>query len=106
MIYILFSPRNHEPQRKLHVTEDFVAQTMADLYISNPKAKVARRWALRQIIILHILCQGSGSALFWDAVKGKFRNLNGAVEGRGRTQWSSGSLHHFDEELNPDPDPH
>jgi hypothetical protein len=38
-----FSPRNHEPQRKLHVTEDFVAQTMADLYISNPKAKVARR---------------------------------------------------------------
>jgi hypothetical protein len=43
LMFYPFSPRNHEPQRKLHVTEDFVAQTMADLYISNPKAKVARR---------------------------------------------------------------
>jgi len=32
-----------EPQRKVHLTEDYVAQTMSELYISNPKPKVARR---------------------------------------------------------------
>jgi len=29
--------------RKIHVSEDVVSRTMADLYISHPKAKVARR---------------------------------------------------------------
>jgi hypothetical protein len=32
-----------EPHRKLHLTEDFVAQTMSELCISNPKPKVAKR---------------------------------------------------------------
>jgi len=31
------------PGRKIHVSEDIVSRTMADLYISHPKAKVARR---------------------------------------------------------------
>lgn len=31
------------PQRKLHLSEEMVADTMADLYISHPRAKVARR---------------------------------------------------------------
>jgi len=33
------------PQRKLHLSEEMVADTMADLYISPPRAKVARRKA-------------------------------------------------------------
>lgn len=32
-----------EPVRKLHLNEELVAQTMADLYISHPRPKVARR---------------------------------------------------------------
>jgi len=42
---MVFEPSNtfDEPQRKLHVTDDFVAQTMSELYISNPKSKIARR---------------------------------------------------------------
>jgi len=32
-----------EPQRKVHLSEELVAQNMADLHISHPKAKVARR---------------------------------------------------------------
>jgi len=32
-----------EPQRKLHLSEDFVAQTMSELYISPPTCKVAKR---------------------------------------------------------------
>lgn len=41
--------RSQEPQRKLHLTEDFVAQTMADLHISNPRPKVARREVSRDV---------------------------------------------------------
>lgn len=32
-----------EPMRKMHLSEELVAQTMADLYISHPRPKVARR---------------------------------------------------------------
>merc|ERR550517_1509479 len=32
-----------EPQRKVHLSEELVAQNMADLHISYPRAKVARR---------------------------------------------------------------
>jgi len=32
-----------EPQRKVHLSEELVAQNMADLHISHPRAKVARR---------------------------------------------------------------
>lgn len=32
-----------EPMRKVHLSEELVAQTMADLYISHPRPKVARR---------------------------------------------------------------
>jgi len=48
---MIFEPSNtfDEPQRKLHVTDDFVAQTMSELYISNPKPKVARRNAHRDV---------------------------------------------------------
>lgn len=31
------------PQRKMHLSDELVADTMADLYISHPRAKVARR---------------------------------------------------------------
>jgi hypothetical protein len=31
------------PQRKVHLNEELVSRTMADLYISHPRAKVARR---------------------------------------------------------------
>jgi len=34
---------NLEPQRKLHLTDDYVAQTMSELYISTPVSKVAKR---------------------------------------------------------------
>jgi len=34
---------NLEPQRKLHLTDDYVAQTMSELYISPPVSKVAKR---------------------------------------------------------------
>ena len=33
-----------EPLRKVHLSEELVAQTMADLYISHPRPKVARRY--------------------------------------------------------------
>ena len=36
-----------EPQRKLHLSEDFVAQTMSELYISPPTCKVAKRLFLK-----------------------------------------------------------
>ena len=32
-----------EPQRKVHLNEELVAQTMSQLYISHPRPKVARR---------------------------------------------------------------
>ena len=32
-----------EPQRKVHLNEELVAQTMSQLYISRPRTKVARR---------------------------------------------------------------
>jgi len=32
-----------EPQRKVHLNEELVAQTMSNLYISHPRPKVARR---------------------------------------------------------------
>merc|ERR1719384_335880 len=32
-----------EPQRKVHLNEELVAQTMSELYISHPRPKVARR---------------------------------------------------------------
>ena len=34
-----------EPQRKVHLNEELVAQTMSELYISHPRPKVARRYA-------------------------------------------------------------
>ena len=34
-----------EPQRKVHLNEELVAQTMSELYISHPRPKVARRSA-------------------------------------------------------------
>jgi len=34
---------NLEPRRKLHLSEDYVAQTMSELYISPPTCKVAKR---------------------------------------------------------------
>jgi len=39
------TPVNHdsEPQPKVHLNEELVAQTMSELYISNPRPKVARR---------------------------------------------------------------
>ena len=39
-----------EPQRKVHLNEELVAQTMSELYISHPRPKVARRYAA---LILH-----------------------------------------------------
>ena len=33
-----------EPQRKVHLNEELVAQTMSELYISHPRPKVARRY--------------------------------------------------------------
>ena len=35
--------RLSEPQRKVHLNEELVAQTMSELYISHPRPKVARR---------------------------------------------------------------
>jgi len=35
--------RGFEPQRKVHLNEELVAQTMSNLYISHPRPKVARR---------------------------------------------------------------
>jgi len=35
--------RTCEPQRKVHLNEEIVAQTMSNLYISHPRPKVARR---------------------------------------------------------------
>lgn len=35
--------RGFEPQRKVHLNEEMVAQTMSNLYISHPRPKVARR---------------------------------------------------------------
>ena len=35
-----------EPQRKVHLNEELVAQTMSELYISHPRPKVARRYAV------------------------------------------------------------
>ena len=40
-----------EPQRKVHLNEELVAQTMSELYISHPRPKVARRYAA---LILHL----------------------------------------------------
>ena len=40
-----------EPQRKLHLSEDFVAQTMSELYISPPTCKVAKRLFLPDIFL-------------------------------------------------------
>jgi len=34
---------NLEPRRKLHLSDDYVAQTMSELYISPPTCKVAKR---------------------------------------------------------------
>jgi len=41
--------RMEEPQRKLHLTEDYVAQTMSELHISHPKSKVARRSNVKDV---------------------------------------------------------
>eukprot|EP00088_Acartia_fossae_P029562 TRINITY_DN3042_c0_g1_i1.p1 TRINITY_DN3042_c0_g1~~TRINITY_DN3042_c0_g1_i1.p1 ORF type:complete len:360 (+),score=86.28 TRINITY_DN3042_c0_g1_i1:60-1139(+) len=38
-----------EPQRKLHLSDDFVAQTMSELYISPPTSKVAKRELNRDV---------------------------------------------------------
>jgi len=46
------SRNNHitgEPQTKVHLTDDYVAQTMSELFISNPKPKVARRNCNRDV---------------------------------------------------------
>jgi len=32
-----------QPQRKVHLSDEMVAQTMSELYISNPRPKIARR---------------------------------------------------------------
>ena len=38
-----------EPQRKVHLNEELVAQTMSQLYISRPRTKIARRLLLLRI---------------------------------------------------------
>jgi len=38
-----------EPKKKVHLTDDYVAQTMSQLFISNPKPKVARRECNRDV---------------------------------------------------------
>ena len=32
-----------QPQRKVHLSDELVAKTMSELYISNPRPKIARR---------------------------------------------------------------
>ena len=31
-----------QPQREVHLSDELVAQTMSELYISNPRPKIAR----------------------------------------------------------------
>ena len=48
-----------EPQRKVHLNEELVAQTMSELYISHPRPKVARRYAaltLHTELDCHLSC--------------------------------------------------
>jgi len=37
------SDKLSQPQRKVHLSDELVAQTMSELYISNPRPKIARR---------------------------------------------------------------
>ena len=57
-----------EPQRKVHLNEELVAQTMSELYISHPRPKVARRSAadtfIQSLIAIFYLTSGT-SELMW-----------------------------------------
>ena len=44
-----------EPQRKVHLNEELVAQTMSQLYISRPRTNIARRLLLLRILGKFIL---------------------------------------------------
>ena len=56
-----------QPQRKVHLSDELVAQTMSELYISNPRPKIARRSDLNRI--------------FMEDFNGTvFRNLNNDVK--------------------------
>ena len=49
LLFVSFS-KLWQPQRKVHLSDELVAQTMSELYISNPRPKIARRSDKRSFV--------------------------------------------------------